>query len=463
LKDVEGKTWEDCYSGLKVKISNVFEQHREVMDRLTQNEKQFYNSILSRTADEVDFGNALGNLSRWIDAYYGEKVILLIDEYDAPINDGYIHGYSEDVIRFIRNMFGYAMKTNPSLHKAILTGLTKIAGQSLFSKLNNFISYNVMKKEFSQYFGFTQEDVEYAVSRCSVGHSLKEISDWYNGYNFGGTNPIYSPWSIMNVCAFPDQILKSYWINTSSDGALGQFLNNLSIPMKEKLYELANGKSFELPLKDDVTYENLKVQNDVLWSFLLYAGYLTAKEPTRNTAVFYVPNFEVREALLSTMSRWVVDQSGGTEDVNIMLSSMLRGDCELFEEKLADFVYNSFSFFDATDKKPEIVYHAFVLGLLAHVQNGYYFNSNPVTGRGRSDVLIMPKSGKLATNAVILEFKQTNDIDKLETTAKEGLSQIKRKKYIDEAFKRGSTVIYAYGIGFCGRDVMIEMEKIWVK
>lgn len=460
LKDIESRKWENCYEGLKSKIADVFSIHKAVMENLDPEEKEFYSNILFRRASEIDFSQAIGHITRWLERYYKEKAILLIDEYDAPINDGFTYGFSEEVILFMKNMFSFAMKTNPSLYKTVITGLTKIAGKSLFSKLNHFISYNVLKKDFSEYFGFTEEEVRYAIKECGVRHSMDEISAWYNGYNFGGTMPIYNPWSIMNVCAFPDEMLKAHWINTSSDGALGAVLNNLPISSKEKLYELANGKTFELPLKDDVTYENLKVQGDVLWSFLLYAGYLTAKEPQFATAMFYVPNFEVKEALIETMKRWVTDTTGGTEEVNIMLNAMLTGDRELFDEKLADFVSGSFSYFDIAQKKPEMVYHAFILGLLAHVQRNYYFNSNPVAGRGRADILIMPKSGELSQNAVILEFKQTGDKNNLEAAAKEGLKQIKEKRYISEAQKRGAMDIFIYGIGFCGRDIKIEIEKI---
>ena len=235
---------------------------------------------------------------------------------------------------------------------------------------------------------------------------------------------------------------------------------SLPISSKEKLYELANGKSFELPLKDDVTYENLKVQDDVLWSFLLYAGYLTTKEPQFKTAQFYVPNYEVKEALIETMNRWVLDTTGGTEEVNIMINAMLVGNERLFLKKLSKFVFNAFSYFDVTKTEPEIVYHAFILGLLSHVHEGYYLNSNPVAGEGRADILIMPKAGELSQNAVILEFKQTEEKDKLEAAAKEGLKQIKEKKYINEAQKRGAVDIYIYGIGFCGREIKIGMEKI---
>lgn len=212
----------------------------------------------------------------------------------------------------------------------------------------------------------------------------------------------------MNVCTFPDEILKAHWVNTSSDGALGTILNNLSISTKEKLYELANGKEFELPLKDDVTYENLKAQSDVLWSFLLYAGYLTTKESKEESATFFVQNYEFRKALIKTMDRWILDQTGGTEEVNIMINAMLVGNEQLFLKKLSKFVFNGFSYFDVTKTEPERVYHAFILGLLSHVQNGYYFNSNPITGEGRADVLIIPKTSELFKNAIILEFKQIN-------------------------------------------------------
>ncbi len=460
LKDIESNRWELCYEGLKSKIADIFNLHRTVMNILEPEEKEYYKDILFKRASEVAFGQAIGKLTYWLEKKYREKAILLIDEYDAPINDGYTYGYSEEAILFMKNMFGAAMKTNPSLQKAVITGLTKIAGKSLFSKLNHFISYNVLKKDYSEYFGFTQEEVQYAIKKSEVKHGMDEISSWYNGYNFGGTTPIYNPWSIMNVCAFPDETLKAHWINTSSEGSLGQVLNNLSIAAKEKLYELSMGKSFELPLKDDVTYENLKVQSDVLWSFLLYAGYLTAKGAKDNMAEFYVPNYEVKEALKATMERWILEQTGGTEEVNIMINAMLTGDKDLFGEKLADFVFNSFSYFDTADRKPEMVYHAFVLGLLAHVQNNYYFNSNPVAGRGRADVLLMPKAGSLSGNAVILEFKQAGEAGKIEAAATEGLKQIKEKNYISEVQKRGAAAVYAYGIGFSGREVKIVMQKI---
>ena len=460
LKDIESKSWENCYEGLKSKISDIFKMNKNIINILEPEEKEFYHDILFRRTNEIDFVQAIGNLTHWLEKYYGEKVILLIDEYDAPINDGYTYGYSEEAILFMKNMFSFAMKTNPSLQKAVITGLTKIAGKSLFSKLNHFISYNVLEKEYSEYFGFMEEEVKFVIKKCKVKHSMDEISAWYNGYNFGGTTPIYNPWSIMNVCAFPDEMLKAHWINTSSDGALGKVLNNLSISSKEKLYELAIGKSFELPLKDDVTYENLKVQSDVLWSFLLYAGYLTTKVSNEESATFFVPNYEVRKALIHTMNRWILDTTGGTEEVNIMINAMLTGDEYLFSEKLSDFIFNSFSYFDTANRNPEIVYHAFILGLLAHVQSNYYFNSNPIAGRGRADVLIMPKVGNLSTNAVILEFKKTDKIDTLENVAKSALLQIKEKDYISEAQKRGATDIYIYGIGFCGREVKLEMEKI---
>jgi hypothetical protein len=357
-------------------------------------------------------------------------------------------------------MFSFAMKTNTSLKKAVITGLTKIAGKSLFSKLNHFVSYNVLEKEYSEYFGFTQDEVVDSVEKCDVKHSMDEISARYNGYNFGGITPIYNPWSIMNVCAFPDRTLRPYWVNTSSDGALGVVLNNLPISSKENLYKLVNGETLVLPLKDDVTYENLKVQNDVLWSFLLYAGYLTTKESQSKTAQFYVPNYEVKEALLETMNRWILDTTGGTEEVNIMINAMLSGKEKLFFKKLSNFVFNAFSYFDVTKSEPEKVYHAFILGLLSHVHNEYYFNSNPIAGEGRADILIMPKAGELSKNAVILEFKQTEEKDKIEESAKEGLKQIKEKKYIDEAKKRGAIDIYIYGIGFCQREIRLVMEKI---
>jgi len=460
LKGGSNRNWEDCYDWLKLKIAQVFKDHRVIIDSLNEEDKKYYNDILLETANRVKFANAIGDLLRWLHRYYGEMPILLIDEYDAPLNDGFNNDYSIKIVDFMRDMFSYAMKTNTSLQKAVLTGLTKIAGKSLFSTLNHFTSYNILEDEFSQYFGFKEDEVQYAIKKSGTHHTMEEISKWYNGYRFGKTTPIYNPWSIMNVCNTPQSFLKPYWIFTSSEESLGKVLNHTTMDTKEQLYALAKREALELPLHDDVTFETVKTNSDVLWTFLLYAGYLTTDNVSENHATFRVPNYEVKKALNETIKRWLTMPIHGTAEVNGMLLSMLHGKEQPFFRKLSIFVLNAFSYFDLTQHEPERVYHAFLLGLLCHIQEDYYFSSNPEAGEGRADILIMPKSRNLSTHAVVLEFKQTDEKKRLEKVTQEALAQIKSKQYIAEAKKRGATEIYAYGIGFCGKDLKMLMEKV---
>jgi len=460
LKEVKYSTWEKCFSALKLKISEVFVIHESVTEILSKSEKVFYDNILYKTGDEVDFASSIGKLIKWLERYYKEKVVLLIDEYDAPINEGYTRGYHEESIDFIKNLFGGAMKTNDGLKKAILTGVTRIAGKSLFSELNNFKSYNVLSEEYSEYFGFTEDEVKAVLKQCKVEHDFTEIKSWYNGYTFGKNTSIYNPWSIMNVAYERNQRLSPHWTNTASNSILKNHLANKSIETKENLYRLIKGEALELPIRYEVTFNDLVKESDALWSFLLYAGYLTATNIGEDFATFNIPNYEVKRELKTIIDLWLTEQSGGISAVTLMINAMLTGDVELFTDKLSKFVYSSFSYFDTTNTEPELVYHAFILGLLVHLQKDYYFNSNGESGNGRADILIMPLVGNHKTSAVILEFKKTRDKEKLEESAEIAINQIKEKKYIDEARKRGATDIYIYGIGFYKKEIKVIMEQL---
>jgi len=459
LKEVKYSTWEKCFSALKLKISEVFSYHKVILNSLDTYDQDFYYSILSGKADESDFASSIGKLIKWLGKYYKEKVILLIDEYDAPINEGYTRGYYDESIDFIKNLFGGAMKTNEGLKKAVLTGVTRIAGRSLFSEMNNFRSYNVLSEEYSEYFGFTEDEVKQVLEQCKVEHDFEEIKSWYNGYTFGKSISIYNPWSIMNVAYEKNQRLAPHWTNTASNSILKDHLANKSIETKESLYSLINGKSLKLPLRTEVTFNDLIKESDALWSFLLYAGYLTATNIREDFATFNIPNYEVKRELKTVIDLWLTEQSGGISAVTMMLNAMLTGNQELFTDKLSKFVHSSFSYFDTTGTEPELVYHAFILGLLVHLQKDYYFNSNGESGNGRADIMIMPLVGNYKTSAVILEFKKTRDIKKLDEVAQTAINQIKEKRYIDEARKRGSKNIYIYGIGFYKKEIKVLMEN----
>ena len=460
LKGGNNRNWEDCYEWFKTQFANVFKEYKYLIDTLEEEDKIIFNDILFERASSSQLKQSLGNLLKWLHKYHNQMPYLFIDEYDSPINDGFNNGFDIDVIDFVRSLFDNAMKTNPSVKKVVLTGITKIAGKSLFSTLNNFTSYNVLEDDFSDCFGFTAAEVEHAIKTCNVKYSMDEIRRWYNGYKFGKTTPIYNPWSIMNVCAKPEKFLTSYWTFTASENALGLVLNNMSVSSKEELYEILQGKELELQIHDDVTYQTLKQNRDCVWTFLLYCGYLTADRVKDEYAIFRLPNLEVKKALTETMKRWLTVPMESTNEVDAMLISMLYGEKEDFFRKLSKFVFHAFSYFDVGQFESEKVYHAFLLGLMSHVQEDYYFSSNPEAGKGRADVLIMPKSGSLKTNAVVLEFKQTDEKKDLQKKAELAIEQIKKKKYIEEAKKRGASKIFIYGVGFCGKEIKMIMEEL---
>ena len=465
LKEVRMNDWQECLNKLKDKIATVFRMHKEIITCLDEGEKKEYDEIIMGKAPQSAYESSLGKLCGWLDRYHGKKPMILIDEYDAPINTGTMEGYNKEVVGFMRNLFDGAMKTNPSLEKAILTGVTRIAGESLFSGLNNFFSYNVLINDYSQHFGFTEAETKAVMEACKVEHPFNEIKRWYDGYTFGEHHDIYNPWSIMCVATQPKSILQSYWVNSGSHTILKDQLAKKNTEIKETLYALIGGETRELPIRDDVSYEDLLQGTGGIWSFMLYAGYLTAEDVYldhrgRKTGKFYIPNQEVGLAMELMVGAWLWDSADDEKGVDLMISAMLTGKEHLFGDRLAKYVRTAFSYFDTTGNEPELVYHAFLLGLLVHLRTDYYFSSNPEAGEGRADVLIMPKSGNLGKNAVILEFKKAWSEEILEARTDVALQQIRDKGYVQEAIKRSAETIYCYGIGFYKREIMLKMEVV---
>jgi hypothetical protein len=463
MKNVSCDNWNLCYRMLASMLSELISQFKYLKDTLTEEDKIKFDNILFRRLEyEDDLQSSLQLLSKWLYEYHGKKIYIIIDEYDNPIHEGYQHGYYEKIISFMQVFFGSAMKTNPYLDKAILTGITRIAGESLFSKLNSFVSYNIKAAGLNTLFGFTEQETQTIIEKFAPTRKMEDIKRMYNGYQIGGIS-LYNPWSIMNVLDSEGWgPLLPYWKNTSSDRLLRRQFAIKNQGVKEAMVELVAGKSISRKIKDDVTYLDLEDTGDAVWSFLLYSGYLTLAKMEMNQDKTYeltIPNEEVREFVERIIEGWFIEGLS-TNDADMMFGALLTGEVESFQDQFSYHVENSFSYFDTTKTRPELMYHSFILGMLVFLQRDYYCESNAVVGKGRSDILICPKAGTFKDVAVILEFKKTSDRDKLEQVTDDALAQIKTKNYIDGAVKRGCKNIYCYGIGFFKEELMVKMEKV---
>lgn len=462
MKNVCCDNWELCYSMLVSMLAEVFSQYKYLKETIPEEEQNIFDNILNRKSEnEDDFRYGLAYLSKWLYKYHKKKVYLIIDEYDTPIHEGYQNRYYTKIINFMQVFFGAVMKTNAYLDKAVLTGITRIAGESLFSKLNSFVSYNLTTEKFANYFGFTEEETQIAVERFAPFRNMEDIKKMYNGYLIGGIS-LYNPWSIMNVLDSTERMaLKPYWYNTSSDALLRREFKEKPQGSKEELLDLVEGKVISKPIKDEVTYMDLETTDDSVWSFLLYSGYLTLKKleiNNDNTYDLCIPNEEVRGLMQNIVEKWFTEGIP-TRDIQVFFDALFVGKVEAFKKHLTNMIRRSFSYFDITKTMPELVYHSYILGMLVFLKNNYYCESNPIVGEGRCDILICPKAGTYKDIAVILEFKQTDNKDKLEKVTDEALLQIRQQNYIEGAKKRGIKTIYCYGIGFYKAELMVKMEK----
>jgi len=420
-------------------------------DRLIEEDKKVLRRLLELQGDEADLRFSLRTLMQCLEDFHGKKPMLLLDEYDAPILFAWEKGYYEECIDFMRGFLSAALKTNPALGSAVLTGVTRISKESIFSGLNNLNVCSVLREKYSDAFGFTQEEAARLMEDCGVGDRLPELARWYDGYLIGGRE-IYNPWSVIQFidhgCKF-----QPYWLNTSGNAILRDLLERVDSRRQRDLYGLLKGKPVEVPVMENFVFGNIGENRNALFMLLMTTGYLKPVEMWKDEervdwVRLQIPNFEVRFAYRSEILNHIVPSQGEIL-LRDMLRSMAEGDTQEFAENLSDILRDFVSYHDAS--QPESFYHGLLLGFSVLMDGKYKVESNKESGYGRFDIAFFPQ--KENAPGIILELKAAKSEDELEAKAQEALAQIEEKAYGAEMARLGVKEIWRYGIALCGKRV----------
>ena len=445
LKGLKEKTWENCFNEIKALISKLYNEFEFIKKVLNESELNIFDKIWLKK-DDGEYTNALKNLTSFLYKYYKKEVILLIDEYDAPLINAYEYGYYDEAILFFKVFYGEALKTNLYLRTGIMTGIIRVIKAGIFSDLNNLKVYSILDKEYSDFFGFTQEEVKKALEDFNIEYELPEVKSWYDGYKFGNSE-VYNPWSILNFLQHKE--LEAYWVKTSSNFLIKEALKNINLDVKESLENLFNGENVEEVITGNSDLSSLLSYHDI-WELLLFSGYLTIdKKIDKKLYSLRLPNREIKELFKDEF----IDISFGESQFIKTMESLKRNKLEDFEKNLQKILLNSTSY---QDTKNEDFYHGLILGMTLYLDSQYYVTSNKESGLGRYDVTIEPKNKN--NKAYILEFKVTKNEEDLEKEAKQAIEQIISKKYDVSLKERGIKDIIILGVAFCGKLVKVSYQ-----
>ena len=465
--EIKQNNYNDAVEKIKRIICEVCQQFDFLKnwDGLTEIEKKNISNI-SYNMSDVMAQDLIKNMSNYLSRYYGKKVIILLDEYDTPMQEAYVNGYWEELVAFTRSLFNSTFKTNPYLERAIMTGITRVSKESIFSDLNNLKVITVTSDEYSKCFGFTEDEVFAALDEQGLSSEKEKVKLWYDGFTFGDEKDVYNPWSIINF--LDEKKYKTYWADSSSNGLVNELIRTGSAEIKKTMETLIAGGTVEKNIDEQIVFEQLKTNKDAVWSLLLASGYLRVEtfrtEGRLNKKIYSLKltNYEVEQMFGTMIERWF---GGADVPYNEFISAMISGDLESMNEYMNRVTRGVISYFDTgktpSDEEPERFYHGLVLGLMVDQVDNYILNSNRESGYGRYDIMLEPID---KTNArypgIVIEFKVINPRkeNSLEETVASALEQIEEKNYDAELIKRGvkEENIHHYGFAFKGKEVLID-------
>ncbi len=457
LKSMKQSDYREAFSEFKNMISKEVWRHKELLvsDKLMPLNRKKLEMICDDTADNAVYNTALKLLSDCLYEVYGKKVIVLIDEYDVPLENAYFNGFYDEMINLIRSVFESVLKTNDSLEFAVMTGCLRISKESIFTGLNNLNVYPVTDNAFSQYFGFTEQEVKQLADYYGISDCFDEIKTWYDGYMFGETE-IYNPWSVLKYVQFSlfnnSRLPDAYWVNTSSNNIIHELVIKSDRLIREDIEKLIKGDSIEKPLYQDITYANMNVKSDYIWSFLLHTGYLKPiriyKKGIQTYFSAVIPNLEIVTIYENTFRQWF-DESIRVADKSVLLKAVLDGNSATFELEVNRWLLKSISYHDGYEN----FYHGFLVGLLEY-SDEYLVESNRESGTGRNDIVI--KNVLTREIAVVLEIKSVDKNETLDSMCDIALKQIDEKQYEVGLVNEGYKKIIKYGIAFEAKRCMIK-------
>ena len=478
---VKADNFKDTKNDLVSVINDAYKQHSYLLksDILTESEKALYEQ-LDNYANNADVNKKISNevvcraikaLAEMLYKYYGKKVIIILDEYDTPMQEAYVNGYWDELVAFTRSLFNLTFKTNPYLERGIMTGITRVSKESIFSDLNNLVVVTTTSNQYNTAFGFTEEEVFTALEEQEISDEKEKVKEWYDGFTFGNKKDIYNPWSIINYLKFKKY--ETYWADSSSNRLVNELVRTGSAEIKKTMETLMAGGIVEKNIDEQIVFEQLKTNKDAVWSLLLASGYLRIEafrtEGRLNKKIYSLKltNYEVEQMFGTMIERWF---GGADVPYNEFINSMLSGDIESMNEYMNRVTRGVISYFDTgktpSDEEPERFYHGLVLGLMVDQVDNYILNSNRESGFGRYDIMLEPiDKNNEKFPGIVIEFKVFNPKkeDTLEETVENALRQIKEKDYDAELIKRGvkEENIRHYGFAFRGKEVFIDGRQIF--
>ena len=466
---VKAGNLEDAKTQIKQEIARLYWENRNLMkeDIFGEDERELYYRTTVKM-DDVTAQDSLRNLSVWMERYYGKKVIILLDEYDTPMQEAYVQGYWDEFTSFVRSLFNASFKTNPYLERAIMTGITRVSKESIFSDLNNLRVVTTTSNLYADCFGFTEEEVFAALDEYGMGDKKDEVKQWYDGFTFGEHRDIYNPWSITNY--LDEHRLYPYWASTSSNGLVSRLIRTASADVKEKMEDLLRGQAITVNFDEQIVYNQLDDNEEAIWSLLLASGYLKVQNIDYRGITLEpwytldITNIETLSMFMTMFRGWFKNKDANYND---FVKALLKGSLKEMNIYMNDVALATFSSFDTGKKpseksQPERFYHGFVLGLLVELRDRYQIRSNRESGYGRYDVMLTPVTE--VDDAIVIEFKvhESDEEESLQDTVRTALDQIKEKNYDAELLLQGIPAdrIRHYGFAFEGKKVLIGQDEI---